>query len=51
MEYYNNILISRIFHSNTNFVPCSFFDINQHWFTLWEIRAFIGILLRFINRL
>ena len=51
MEDYNYVLIGRIFHSNTDFVPYSFFCPNQHWFSLWEISTFIGILLCCISRL
>ena len=50
MKYYDYIFVSGILHGNTNFVPCSFFYINQHWLTFWEICAFIDILLRFTNR-
>ena len=28
MKYYNDILVSRIIHGNTNFIPCSLFHFN-----------------------
>lgn len=51
IEDHDDILISRILHSNANFVPFSLFCLKQHWLSPGEICTFIDILLCCLNRL